>query len=120
MLQKFTITQVTEDKAIETKFGSKMKQSCKFKETGDIWHGIWGGGKKVGDIVEGTRESRLYDGKEYWDFKFPKKDEVATLKTDALEIRVKKLEDKVFGVKPDPMSPPDYPDEEVNLEDIPF
>lgn len=128
-MQKFTITQVTADKSINTKYGAKLKQSCKFKETGDIWHGIWGGGKKVGDVVEGTRESREFEGKIYWDFKFPKKDEVQAIKQTEMDERLRKIEFRL-GVIEDHLKakakstpedePYDYPENDINPEDVPF
>ena len=116
-MQKYTITRIGTEKEVNTKFGLKHKTGVLFKETGDVWHDLW---KKkseltVGQVVEGTRDSREYEGKIYWDFKFPKKDEVLTAKTGDLEKRVTLLENKVFGDKA-----PDYPEDDINPEDIPF
>jgi len=122
-MQKYTITRVGSEKEVNTKFGVKQKTGVMFKETGDIWHDIWKAKNqlKEGQVLEGTRESREYNGKIYWDFKLPKKDEVASIKTDALEKRVKILEDKVFGADvPSEDRMPDYPEDDIPPEDIPF
>ncbi len=116
-MQKFTITQITADKEIKTKYGDKLKQSCKFKETGEIWHGIWGGGKKIGDVVEGTRESRDFEGKTYWDFKFPKKDEIVNDMSERLrkiEFRLGVVEDHLkANNKTTPDDGFEYPEEDA-------
>lgn len=75
-MEKLTISRVGQTKDIQTKFGLKPKTGVQFKEYGDIWHDIWTSGLKEGQVLEGTRASRDYQGKTYWDFKLPKKDEV--------------------------------------------
>lgn len=123
-MQKYTITRVGSEKEINTKFGPKKKTGVMFKETGDIWHDIWKAANQlsVGQVLEGTRDSREYNGKIYWDFKLPKKDEVAVIKTDALEKRVKVLEDEVFKGKAVPSTESSDPDglDDINPDDIPF
>jgi len=119
-MQKYTITRIGTSKDVNTKFGPKQKTGVLFKETGDVWHDIWKAANQlsVGQVLEGTRESREYNGKIYWDFKLPKKDEVLTAKTGDLEKRVERLETKVFGKVEDAM--PDYPEDDIPPEDIPF
>ena len=75
-MEKVTITRVGQEKEVTTKFGPKKKQGAQFVEYPDVWHDIWGGGLKEGQTLEGTRVSREYQGKVYWNFNLPKKDEV--------------------------------------------
>lgn len=72
-MEKLTISRLGQTKDVQTKFGMKKKTSVQFKEYGDIWHDVWSGDLKEGQVVEGTRESRDYQGKTYWNFNFPKK-----------------------------------------------
>ena len=72
-MEKLTISRVGQTKDVQTKFGMKKKTGVQFKEYPEIWHDIWSGDLKEGQIVEGTRESRDYQGKTYWNFNFPKK-----------------------------------------------
>jgi hypothetical protein len=73
-MEKLTITRVGPEKDVETKYGTKKKQGVWFKEYGEVWHDVWGGGLKEGQILEGTRKSRDYQGKTYWNFELPKKE----------------------------------------------
>jgi|ERR1035437_1505086 hypothetical protein len=77
-MQKYKISRIGQEKDISTKFGMKKKTGVLFEETGDVWHDIWKGKDlmKIGDELEGTRESKEYEGKVYWTLKLPKKDDV--------------------------------------------
>jgi hypothetical protein len=92
-MEKLTIAAAGSDKEIQTKFGLKKKQGIQFKEYGTLWHDVWGGGRKVGEVLEGTRSSREWEGKTYWDFKLPKKDDKTNEQMFQLENRVRKLEE---------------------------
>lgn len=72
-MEKLTIVRLGQTKDVNTKFGMKKKTGVQFKEYPDVWHDIWSGDLKEGQVVEGTRESREYQGKTYWSFNFPKK-----------------------------------------------
>jgi len=53
---------------------------------------------KEGSVVEILEEERKVGDKIYWNFRVPSK----------LELRVKKLEDKVFGTNENTDAPPDF------------
>lgn len=72
-MEKLTIARLGQTKDVNTKFGMKKKTGVIFQEYDGIWHDIWSGDLKEGQVVEGTRESREYQGKTYWSFNFPKK-----------------------------------------------
>lgn len=72
-MEKVTIARLGQTKDVNTKFGMKKKTGAQFKEYGEVWHDIWSGDLKEGQVLEGTRESREYQGKLYWSFVFPKK-----------------------------------------------
>lgn len=74
-MEKVTIKRVGEEKEVQTKFGLKKKQGVQFVEYGDIWHDVWASGLKVGETLEGTRKSREWQGKTYWNFDLPKKED---------------------------------------------
>lgn len=74
-MEKLTISRVGQEKEVQTQYGLKKKVGVQFKEYGDIWHDVWKTGLKVGEVLEGTRDSRDYNGKTYWNFKLPKKEE---------------------------------------------
>lgn len=134
-MEKVTITRVGQVKMMNTKFGEKPKTGVQFKEYGDLWHDIWRGDLKVGQELEGTRSSREYQGKTYWDFKLPNKDEAARSELSkvqfsmgAIKSRLALIEEKL-GIKTvedyknlnhEPSENIEYPDEQINAEDIPF
>lgn len=140
-MEKLTISRVGQVKDIQTKFGMKKKTGVQFKEYGEVWHDIWSGDLKVGQVVEGTRDSREYQGKTYWDFKFPKKDDKVNAEMGSLSIKVGgviarlSVIEKHLGIKSvedyknlgnttaktnEEHDAIEYPDEEINAEDIPF
>lgn len=75
-METLTISVVGKEKEVQTKFGLKKKQGVQFKEYGAIWHDIFASGLKVGQTLTGERVSRDYEGKTYWNFKLPKKDDI--------------------------------------------
>lgn len=102
-MEKLTIVRLGQVKDVQTKFGPKKKTGAQFKEYPDVWHDIWSGDLKEGQVVEGTREPREYQGKTYWGFSFPRKDdkamrEIETLRTAVtmMNLRMVELEKKVF------------------------
>lgn len=132
-MQTLTIKRAGDNKEIQTKFGPKLKQGVQFEETGDIWHDIWGGNRKEGDKVTGTRESRDYEGKTYWSFKTlsAENETKETLKSilnklTSINLDIQQIRDAVIpqAIKAPTQSKypsmPDYPEEEINPEDIPF
>ena len=123
-MEKLTISRVGQEKVVETKFGPKKKTGVIFTEHPDIWHDIWLGDLKVGQVLEGTREPREYQGKTYWNFNLPRKDdkvmkEIEGLRTaqTMLNLRVAELEKKAFPAKI-AGTDVDYP--ENNLDETPF
>ncbi len=81
-MEKVTIQKVGQEKEVQTKFGPKKKTGVIFKEYPDVWHDTWLSGLKEGQVLEGTRESRDYQGKTYWNFNLPKKGEASDKKLD--------------------------------------
>lgn len=95
-MEKVTISRVGQEKEIQTKFGAKKKTGVQFKEYGEVWHDIWMGGLKEGQELEGTRESREYQGKTYWDFKLPKKEDIQNAQNAKLEHILTKVAHNTF------------------------
>ena len=128
-MDKLTISRLGQEKIIETKFGPKKKTGVQFKEYGDIWHDIWAGDLKEGQVVEGTRASREYQGKIYWNFNFPKKDAVSNQTLESIlkqvtttNLMVREIYNKTFPSKIDGTNV-DYPTPEsegIDSEDVPF
>lgn len=87
-MEKVTISRVGSEKEVQTKFGLKKKQGVQFNEYGDIWHDVWASGLKVGQELQGTRASREWEGKTYWNFNLPKKSDETN---DKLERILNKL-----------------------------
>lgn len=83
-MEKLTISKVGTEKEVQTKFGLKKKMGVQFNEYPDVWHDVWISGLRVGDVLEGTRSSREWEGKTYWDFKLPKKDDVTNTKLEQI------------------------------------
>lgn len=73
---KLTIEKVGQEKTVQTKFGPKQKRGVIFKEFPNIWHDVWASGLKEGQELEGERVSRDWEGKQYWNFQLPKKENV--------------------------------------------
>lgn len=101
-MEKLEIIRVGQTKQVQTKFGLKDKTGVIFKQYPDIWHDIWSKDLKVGQIVEGTRDSREWEGKTYWSFNFPKKEkggvsqhDFDTLKQEVQDLK-KKMDDLVI------------------------
>ena len=90
-MEKLTISNVTADREVQTKYGLKKKQGVQFQEYGTLWHDLWGGGHKKGEILEGTRESREYEGKTYWTFKLPNKESAVIVKLEEILIKLGKM-----------------------------
>lgn len=120
-MEKLTITKVGTEKQVTTKFGPKTKMGVQFKEYGELWHDVWTGGLKVGDILEGTRASREWEGKTYWDFKLPKKDDKVVemlsqllTKVGSINAKIDYLQEKLYPrEKAVAESINDYPNEEL-------
>lgn len=78
---------------VQTKYGEKTKYSI--KDSNERWYSCWDrdmAGVKQGDTIEGEVLSREYNGKTYYDFKLPRKE-------DLLERRIEALEKAVFGTE---------------------
>ena len=129
-MEKLTISRLGQVKDVQTKFGMKKKTGVQFKEYPDVWHDIWSGDLKEGQIVEGTRESRDYQGKTYWNFNFPKNNPSANNETlERILAVVTKTNLRVESIYAEmPKKPRDmqseYPDlkgdEMPNPDDVPF
>ena len=123
-MEKLTIARLGQTKDVNTKFGMKKKTGVIFKEYDGIWHDVWLGDLKEGQVLEGTRESREWEGKTYWNFNLPRKDdkvmkEIETLRSGLtmINLRVVELEKKVF---PPTIAGTDKPYPENNLGETPF
>lgn len=90
-METLTIARVGTEKEIQTKFGLRKKMGVQFKEYGDIWHDVWTSGLKVGQTLQGTRASREWEGKTYWDFKLPKREDATNSVNEKLETILNKL-----------------------------
>lgn len=64
-MERLKVTRAGEVKEVNTKFGLKKKQGVQFKEYPNVWHDVWASGIKEGDVLEGTRTSREWEGKTY-------------------------------------------------------
>lgn len=130
---KFTITKTSTPKDIQTRFGLKKKTGVLVAEFPDIWHDVWADGLKVGQVIEGERTSRDWEGKTYWSIQLPKKGEQAVQAVKSVEEKVEQLLTKVGKLEfyfkawydlhakelPKKSEEIEYPDE-INPEDIPF
>lgn len=143
-MQKLKITQIyTTDKDRTTgapligKNGRPYtRMSIKAEEYGDAYISGFKGkqneGWKVGDIVEAIVEKNVKGDKEYLNFSLPKIQDtniadIAHIKNliTGLGLRMSVIEDKlgiksVSDYKNIDVSGIDYPDEQINAEDIPF
>lgn len=102
-MEKVTIVKLSAEKEIQTKFGLRKKTGVQFKEYGEIWHDVWSGGLKEGQVIEGTRKSREYEGKTYWSFELPKKDDKVVemlsqllTKVGSINAKIDFLADKLY------------------------
>lgn len=70
--KQITITAL-QKKSVQTKYGIKEKMSIVASDgiTYDSFVGDWNRQWKQGDTVSGVAESRVYNGKTYWDLKAP-------------------------------------------------
>ena len=126
--ETLTISRVGTEKEVQTKFGLKKKQGVQFKEYGDLWHDIWASGLKVGQTLTGTRESREWEGKTYWKFKLPKKEDIVGGKLEEILIKLGQFGLVLNQIKEATVKPRqgvvrtevDYPEEDIDPEDIPF
>lgn len=140
-MQKYKITWIGEKKDITTKFGVKQKFSIKV-DGNENFLGVWASQAtndwKKGDEIEGTiSQSAGRDGKIFYNFELPKKNDIALeivkrleITVDVLKRRIERLEIEKAnkpeynttsaGTKVPDFSEVDSPEPEVNVDDIPF
>jgi len=83
-MERLKVTRAGEVKEVNTKFGLKKKQGVQFKEYPNVWHDVWASGIKEGDVLEGTRTSREWEGKTYWNFVLPNKNDAVSHKLEQI------------------------------------
>lgn len=131
-MQKYTIKWIGEPKDITTKYGVKQKFSIKV-EGNDNYLGVWASQAnrdwKIGQEIEGTiTESAGRDGKKFFNFDMPKKNDEALALVKSLEITVNLMKRKVDEMyedyskkKADETRGYHYPEpEEEDISEIPF
>lgn len=134
---KLTITQVGNPKDVQTKFGLKQKSYIKASEKGDTYLSYWVSSAtrdwKVGDVIEVLNvTSRDYNGKTYWDIVMPKTSggippevtktlEEINGRTLKILLMVEELGKKLLPQENKiPGTDMEYPEENINPDDIPF
>lgn len=95
-MEKLTIEKAGLEKEVKTKNGLVKKQGVQFKEHPGVWHDIWASGLKVGDVLEGERVSREWEGKIYWNFNLPKK---STVELEKIKHDVEVLKTEIGRIK---------------------
>lgn len=133
-MNKYKISWIGEKKDITTKFGVKQKFSIKVDGNNEFL-GVWASPATdswaKGMEVEGNiTQSAGRDGKIFWNFDLPKKNDQALELVKLLEITVSRLKDKVEKLEKEKMNKPEYnltsdgtkvPDfSEVDADSIPF
>jgi len=104
------------------------RMSIKCEQFGDQWlSGFQNEGNKgwkEGDEVEITKTENTKDGKTYLNFEVPKKDDKVVEMLSEILIKIGTINaklDVLYGnAKGTPKVDPDYPDEDINPEEIPF
>ena len=94
-MEKLTISRVGAERTVKTKYGDKIKQGVIFREYTDIWHDVWQGGLKEGQVLEGERASRDWEGKTYWSLNLPKKGTVDAGKIEEIITKLNLLQNSV-------------------------
>ena len=126
-LETLTISRAGKEKEVQTKFGIKKKQVVQFKETGETWFDVWASGLRDGQQLTGTRESRDWEGKTYWNFRLPKKEDVQNQmnekilnKLTQMNVLLSAIHQHIVPKKfaPVPSEGIDYPEEDLGEEDI--